>query len=142
MAENIIQIGDFSVARKGRVDRFDRQKCKHLRVELNDHGETVTCVDCGVQVSAYWALDMVAERIKSEWSKLQGAKDRLAEDKSASLHLVAARAVEKAWRKRDMVPCCPHCGEGVSAADGFGQSLVSKRIDDARRQARKGKRND
>ncbi|HFD3783363.1 TPA: hypothetical protein ACF4EW_002634 [Pseudomonas aeruginosa] len=136
MADNVVEVGDFSIARKGRIDRYDRQKCRHLRVELNDHGETVICSDCGVQVSAYWALNMVAERLSAEWSKLQRAKKQLSEDKSANLHLVAARVVEKAWRKRDLVPCCPHCGEGISPTDGFGNSLVSKRIDSARRAAR------
>ncbi|EOX6798228.1 hypothetical protein [Pseudomonas aeruginosa] len=69
MADNVVEVGDFSIARKGRIDRYDRQKCRHLRVELNDHGETVICSDCGVQLSAYWALSMVAERMSAEWSK-------------------------------------------------------------------------
>lgn len=75
MADNVVEVGDFSIARKGRIDRYDRQKCRHLRVELNDHGETVICSDCGVQVSAYWALNMVAERLSAEWSSSTGPRN-------------------------------------------------------------------
>ena len=135
---DIVQVGDFSIARKGRIDRFDPKACRHIRVEQNDHGETVTCRDCGVQVSAYWALNALADFWKEHERKYSAAVRKLNEDKAAKLHLIAARVVEKAWRSHSMVPCCPHCGEGINAKDGFGETLVSKRIDEARRAARKG----
>lgn len=136
MNDNIIEVGDFRIARKGRIDQYDRQKCRHMHVELNDHGETVTCSDCGVQVSAYWALHMVADYWKDHARAHKSAVARLEEDKKANLHLIAARKVEGAWRDRKMVPCCPHCGEGISPADGLGATMISKRIDDARRESR------
>lgn len=142
MADNVVNIGDFSIAKADRTwaARIGKGICRHLRLEMDDHGEVVKCMDCGVQVSAYWALKMLASHWEDASRKHKAAKERLAEDKASHLHLIAAKQAEKAWRSRDMVPCCPHCGEGISAKDGFGGSMVSKRIDEARREARrKGK---
>lgn len=142
MAENVVNIGDFSIARLGRGDACDKKKCRHFFVELNDHGETVTCRDCGVPVSAYWALCNLAEYWEAGHRKLRNEQERLQQEKNAHVHLTAARVVEKAWRNRSMVPTCPHCGEGISAHDRFGHSFISKRIDEHRRKARGGLRND
>lgn len=138
MADNIIQIGDFRIARTDRkwASRTDKTICAHRSIELDDHGEIVRCMDCGIQVSAYWGLKMLAEHWEDASRKHQSAANQLAADKAASLHLLAAKKAEQAWRLRDMVPTCPHCGEGITAKDGFGDCLINKQMDNARREAR------
>lgn len=139
MADNVVNIGDFSIAKADRTwdARIGKGVCRHLRIEMDDHGEVVTCRDCGVHVSAYWALKTLAGYWGDAARKQKAAQERLTEEKSAHLHLIAAKKAEQAWRNQKMVPCCPHCGEGISAKDGFGGSMVSKRIDEARREARR-----
>lgn len=138
MNDNIIQIGDFSLARENSEAKSRRgEACAHRRLDLDQHGEVVRCRDCGTQVSAFWALGMLATFWRDESARLQSRLNQAQKDLDATLHLRAAKTAEQAWRNRDMVPTCPHCGEGISPADGFGRSLVSKRIDEARREARK-----
>jgi hypothetical protein len=88
-------------------------------------------------LSAFVAL----ARLKSVWAQqsaqlLRRVLEAEAELK-ASVHLRAAKLVESAWRSRYTLPACPHCGEGIAATDGLGQSRVNKPIDAARRKARK-----
>ncbi|MDE3022711.1 MAG: hypothetical protein KGI54_12775 [Pseudomonadota bacterium] len=52
-------------------------------------------------------------------------------------HLIAARAVEKAWRVRDMVPSCPHCHAGILPEDGLGKSLINREMEMRRRDIAK-----
>jgi hypothetical protein len=52
-----------------------------------------------------------------------------------TFHLIAARAVEKAWRHPRLLPGCPHCSRGIAATDDFGGLMVNKRIERTRRVA-------
>lgn len=136
MADSIIHIGDFGIAKKQRGFYAARAEglCLHRQVELDDHGHTCKCIKCGETVSPYWFLHMLA----SDWERAertrQEADDKLRADLKANLTLIAARRVEEAWRKRKMLPCCPHCHRGISPHDGFGGSMVSKAIEQRRRE--------
>jgi hypothetical protein len=137
--DNVIQIGDFSLIRKReRGSKFWRKPddCMHTSLEIDDDGHVVKCRTCGVQVEAYWALRTLAERYNESLKTVESKRDQLREDMAKGLTLKAAQRVEKAWRSRSMVPCCPHCGAGIRASDGFGSSLVNVKIDDRRRTAK------
>lgn len=134
MAE-VIELGEFRFARKHHR-KWDKSECQHKYTELDDNGNIVMCMDCGKQVDAYFVLRMLTE----DWGRIQSEIDikRLCveEEKGKHIHLIAARKVESAWRNKRMVPTCPHCGEGIAATDGFGGGMISKEIDNARRQRR------
>lgn len=134
MVDNVVDIGEMRIARD-RVSQFLPKACQHKSLRLEEHGEVVKCVDCGTQVSAFWALKMMTEQWATASSRLKAAREALEADKQANLHLVAARKVEKAWRNKTMVPACPHCHRGVFASDGFGGAMVNKRIEEANRNA-------
>lgn len=51
--EKVVHIGDFGIARKRRRYFFKGDECRHRQVQLDDHGDVVKCLKCGVQVSAY-----------------------------------------------------------------------------------------
>lgn len=131
---NVIKIGDFSILEKKRG--WNSKECNHRTIAFDDNGQIVTCCDCGQQISAYWAL----KEFSSFWEKLteqlKHKENKLKEEKAANLHRIAARKVDKEWQRKDMVPCCPHCGEGISPEDGLGNTTINKRIDAARRKAR------
>lgn len=131
---NIIQIADFSILEK--KTKWGSKECKHRTITLNDNGQIVTCCDCGQQVSAYWMLKESSNLWKMLEDQLKRREDKLREDKEANLHRIASRRVDKIWRCKDLVPCCPHCGEGISTSDELGSVAINKRVDEARRRAR------
>lgn len=128
--DTVIDFGDFQIRRRERAAMFDRSRCQHAHMELDDQGGIVKCTDCGASISPYWALSRMAERWERAQEKLRHRIDAHAEIVARDIHLVAAKKAEKAWRTKGMVPCCPHCGRGISAADGFGATMINKRFDE------------
>lgn len=129
---NLITIGELQVQRKRRLDRFNKQECPHQRIDLNDHGETVRCQDCGVFVSAYWALCHWSQQINDGLRSIKAQREQLAWERKKLIRRVAVRKVEEAWN-RGMLPVCPHCHAGILPEDGFGGSQVCKELELARR---------
>lgn len=129
---DIISIGEFQIARKGAGKRLTETQCRHKHLQLED-GDVVRCADCNVQVSAYWALESIAFDWGMMQAKLEHEKTLLAEAKKKEVHLLAARAIEKVWRSKDMLPCCPHCGVGIAPEDGLGMAQINRAIELRRR---------
>jgi hypothetical protein len=137
MGDNIIQIGEFALKRKRERYIRSQEECRHLHVELDDNGDIVTCLDCNKQVSAYWALRNLTLEWEKAAKKVQLQQEKVREEANAKIHLIAARVVEQAWRRRSLVPTCPHCHAGILPTDGFGQSMMSRSIEIRRREVAK-----
>lgn len=132
--DNVIVIGDFGLEITRRYEKLTKDTCDHLQVELDDTGEIVTCKKCKIQVSAYWALRELARNWKRANENLEARRKKLEEDKEKAVILLAAQKVEKAWRKRDFVPTCPHCKRGIFPKDGFGDLSIHKQFELKRRE--------
>jgi hypothetical protein len=100
--------------------------CEHRHLTADENGEIITCKECKKQVSAYWLI----KRTMSEWAefsrKIKAQREQLDADLKKAVVLRAAQDVEKAWRRRKMVPTCPHCRHAILPTDGFGLSCVSR----------------
>lgn len=134
---NVVQIDEMRLTRAHRSYLPKPGDCKHMHLTMDEDGDIVKCDDCGMQVSAFWALKMLTEHYERAMANLKGRERAQAEAEQKTIHLKAAQRVEAAWRSRTMVPTCPHCGEGISATDGFGGGAVNKQIDERRREARR-----
>lgn len=134
---DLVVIGDFSLERKNR-GYTPIAECAHKHLSLDDTGDVVRCADCKTQVSAYWALTMLADEYNRQWKRLQSSRQALENAKAKEIHLLAAQRVEKAWRSRTMVPSCPHCLRGIFPQDGFGNGMVNKEIENRRRRIAAG----
>ncbi|MEY2151145.1 hypothetical protein AB7849_09520 [Rhodanobacter sp. 115] len=136
---NVIEVGDFRIARKaGRYwpgkHCLQNGDCLHKRLTFDEHGNIVTCDDCGKQIDPAWALKYILDDYSHEFEKLRAREHELQERTSKSIVLIAARKVEDAWRKHDTVPTCPHCSRGIFPTDHFGSTQVSKRMEQLRRE--------
>lgn len=135
---NVIQIGDFRFARRPRhAWRGDGSACQHNHMTIDDHGDVITCDDCGKQLGATWVLRNILDDYAAQFELLRSRTQELQELTSKEIVLIAARKVESAWRKRDTVPACPHCSRGILATDRFGATQVSKRMEQLRREREK-----
>lgn len=132
---DLVEIGDFSLARKNRGGHVPfGTECQHKHLILDDNGGIVRCADCSAQVSPYWALTMLREEYKRQWERLQAGKRELEAARAKELHLLAAQRVEKAWRSRTKVPTCPHCRRGIFPQDGFGRAMIAVEMERRRRR--------
>jgi hypothetical protein len=135
MTADIIQFGDFALRRKRENVYFRKSdECGHIHLTLNDSGEIITCDDCSHQVSAYWAVRTIMEQWARQERKVAQARQQVQLDAAAIIHLKAAKLVERIWRSKNLVPCCPHCNKGIMPHDGLGSITVSKDIEIARRR--------
>lgn len=123
---NVVQFADLQIARL-KDDHMRRiEGCQHRHIQLDDVGQVVKCVDCDKQVTAYWALGMLAASWKDQVKRLERETREARATNELNLHLKAAKQVESVWRTRDQLPCCPHCARGIAPADGLGSRTVSK----------------
>ncbi|POR52779.1 hypothetical protein B0G62_10476 [Paraburkholderia eburnea] len=135
---NIIDIDELRIQRQLKHEARPAADCKHMHIDLDDVGCIVRCADCGAQLDAYWTLTLFLDHYGRALRKLNERERQHAEARARDIHLTAAQRVEKAWRSRTMVPCCPHCNEGIRADDGLGGTMINRSIDDRRRAAKKG----
>jgi hypothetical protein len=93
----------------------------------------IWCSDCETEVDTFDAFVILVEnfsdaqrRIEQQWKEVQEAT-------GGALHLIAARAMERQWRRKNTVPACPHCHAGIFPEDATHLGMVSKEIERARR---------
>lgn len=125
----IYEFADFKIERKtdmhGWTTSFagkENQECLHRRLCFDENGHTVTCKDCGKEVSAWWAFMMIVERFEKEWNRLKLAQTEIEKAEKRVLTHKAAIAVEDAWRRRKTIPTCPHCNLPILPGELFGSS--------------------
>lgn len=131
---DVLYFGSMQFERVRRRHALERTAatCQHKRLTLDENGDVCSCRDCGVQVSAFWALMRFVEEWTDHARKTATAAERIRADAEATLHLRAARRWESAWRSRTMLPACPHCGRGILPNDPGGQ--VNREIELRRRE--------
>lgn len=125
MSERIVNFADMAFKLRGRRTPFDQDRCEHNRLHLDENGGIVTCTDCKKELSAFWALVHVFERSEQHARNLESARQRVADDAKAVVHLRAAKRIEQAWR-RGMACCCPHCHKPILPEDGLGGVTESR----------------
>jgi hypothetical protein len=132
MDDNVVEIEEFRFTRASRYHAA--AECAHRKTRLDPHGQIIVCQDCHQQVSAWWVVNAMLDAYTIAQGRLQAREKALEEAQAKSLVLLAAQRIERAWRRRDMLPTCPHCGEGIAPEDGLGSSIIHREIA-ARRDA-------
>ncbi|MBK9294906.1 MAG: hypothetical protein IPM57_10790 [Oligoflexia bacterium] len=124
---DVVQISDFTVSKRNSKHRaYSENVCLHYRLELDDNGQIVTCLDCQKQITPYFALNMMIESFDRQADKLALKKKELEDLESQKLHFIAAKALETAWRSKTTLPTCPHCNKAIEQTARFG--VIDKRF--------------
>ena len=100
-----------------------------MHMEMDDAVQAVRCLDCGGIVEAYWALRSILSEIQAARASIERARAEIEEGRRATLHLIAAKRVEKLWRGRRMAPVCPHCRRGILPEDGLGTQAIQREME-------------
>lgn len=111
----VVDIGDVRVAR-GKT-RFNHETCKHNRMVYDQQERRIWCEDCENDVDVFDAYVRLVECHDSAWKKIWRTWNEAKEAADFQLRSRAAKAMDKVWRGRRMVPNCPHCGEGLLPED-------------------------
>lgn len=113
--DNVVDIGDLRVARG--YSRRPIMMCHHHQIVIDEKERRLWCKDCEQEVDPYDYIKVFITQYRIARSKLIQERDEIEESKRFSARLIATRVLEKAWRKKNTVPCCPHCKRGISPED-------------------------
>ena len=133
----VIDFGDLRVARG--LTRRPVRTCRHHAMRYDPRERRIWCADCETDVEAFDAFTLLIEYFDAVQKKARRMMDEAKEAQSFQLRSIAAKKIDEKWRKRNMVPACPHCHAGIWPEDVDRMGLVGKEYDAARR-ARDSKR--
>jgi len=125
----VFNIDDYRIEIKGDNHGFrfsTDTSCPHQHLLFDENGQTIQCKDCKIQVTAWWVLMAINGGLKRMRERLESDRKQLDTEVAKNLTHKAALKVEHVWRKRKMLPCCPHCLHAIRPEDGFGDRMVSK----------------
>ncbi|ANC85485.1 hypothetical protein [Sphingomonas sp. NIC1] len=137
----VIDFGDLRVARG--MTRRPVRTCRHHGLRYDDRERRIWCSDCETDVEPFDAFKLLVEHFDGAQKKARRMLEEANEAQSFQLRSIAAKEIDQKWRKRNMVPACPHCRAGIWPEDVKRMGLVGKEYDSARRAraadpARKG----
>jgi len=124
----VVDIGDIRVAR-GKTRR-EPSVCKHRNMVYDQNERRIWCADCEKTVDGFDAFIYLCERFDNATKKLNRREEAIAQAEKFVIRSKAAKAIDEHWRRRNMIPCCPHCSRGITPEDVVkGLASVSKEFD-------------
>lgn len=121
----VIDIGDVRVARG--LSRRHHSSCPHRQMVYDQKERRVWCRDCERDVEPFDAFLRLVEGYSAALDKVKNREQVVAEAEAFTIRSIAAKEMDKAWRSRNSVPACPHCGLGLFPEDfKFGPSTLGK----------------
>ncbi|SFM28749.1 hypothetical protein SAMN04487943_11233 [Gracilibacillus orientalis] len=86
-------------------------KCSNRRFEIDTRNRKIHCRDCGAMIAPYDAMYDLAMK----GNRLQGEVNQLLEQRKQIINykpwLVTIKKLERQYRGKKMLPCCPRCDE-------------------------------
>lgn len=131
---NVVDIGDLRVARG--MSRRPVSSCKHHPLRYDQRERRIWCSDCETDVEPFDAFVMLVENFSRANDDIKRRRDELAKAESHTILRVAAKRMDELFRRKNMVPACPHCGQGIFPEDVQGMGSINREWESARRARR------
>ncbi len=132
----VVQIDDLRVARG--LTRRPASSCRHKQLVYDQSERRVWCKDCETDVEPFDAFFGVVQVWEQASNQHKRRERELAATEAFTIISRAAKVMDQAWRKKSMVPLCPHCGDGLLPGDVVGGVAMAGREMIERRRLSKG----
>ena len=134
LPEKIIKIETLRINR----DIYKRCRCSltERRYVVDPQNREVTCKNCGSRVDPFDAIYDITryyERLEEEAQSLLDQRKQIINYKP---HMIVFRDLERQYRGKKMLPCCPHCHRGFYFEELA--AWTNRKIEDRRRQLKGG----
>ena len=127
----VIDIGDARVARG--LSRRPVSVCNHKNMVYDQNERRIWCKECETNVDGFDAFRILVEYFAAAQAAIVRDQERIEEAVKFNITRIAAKNMEEAFRRKRMVPCCPHCGCGIFPEDTNNLSMVGREYEAARR---------
>ena len=107
----VVDFGDIRVARG--MTRRAHAVCKHRRLNYDPKERRIWCKDCEKDVEAFDAFQLLAQNAHAVFEGQNRREKEITEARAFAMRSIAAKTLDEAWRSKNMVPACPHCGMGL-----------------------------
>lgn len=111
----VVDIGDIRVARG--LTRRPPSSCRHRALNYDTRERRIWCKDCERTIDPFDAFTGIVGQFASAAADAARRLKNAEEAETRATRSIAARNLDKAWQKREMVPVCPHCQHGLFAED-------------------------
>lgn len=141
----IVDIGDIRVARG--KSRRPQSSCRHSQLNYDTAERRIWCRECETNIEPFDAFEMLVKQFHSAAESIERRDQEVKDAEAHALVSLAAKEIDKAWRRKKMVPACPHCREplfpedfkdGIKASYGREYAEAMKRRRNARRPSPSG----
>lgn len=130
----VVDIGDLRIARG--MTRRPASACCHGAMVYDPRERRVWCKDCERDVDPFDAFTRLVEQYDRAYKGLNERSDEIAQAARFQCRSVAAKNIDEVWRRRKVVPACPHCKHGLFPEDfATGVSTMGREYALARRKA-------
>ena len=105
LPDNLVQIDVL------RINHFAQKHCRCTNPTfiIDTQNHVVECGTCGAHLDPFAALETLASRHDQYNRQLQAVYQQRKELAAYKPHLVVIRDLERQYRGRKMLPCCPNC---------------------------------
>ena len=84
-------------------------KCPSPKYVVDTQNHIIECEKCGAYVDPFAAMLALAKRHEELNAQLERMNKKRKEIAAYKPHLVVIKRLEREYRGRKMLPCCPHC---------------------------------
>lgn len=132
----VVDIGDIRVARG--LSRRPHSVCPHRAMAYDEKERRIWCKDCETDVEAFDAFLIICQHFHQAADRLERERKAIEEAKEHNLIRIAAKQLDEKFRRKKMVPTCPHCRAGIFPEDVAKMGSINREWGAARR-ARAGR---
>jgi hypothetical protein len=111
----VVNIGDVRVARG--LSRRHHSSCPHVHMIYDNAERRIWCSDCERDVDGFDAFTLLVQGYHQALAAVERREEAIGQVEQFKLRSIAAKKLDEAWRHRNMVPCCPHCRNGLLPED-------------------------
>lgn len=111
----VVDLGDYRVSRG--FTRRAYTGCNHHRLVYDNKERRVWCKDCERDVEPFDAFEILVNNFAAKDAKIKSREKELQEIETFKIRTIAAKTLDKAWRKKNTIPCCPHCNSAIFPED-------------------------
>lgn len=132
----IVDIGDVRVSRG--MSRRANSSCPHRALSYDQHERRIWCKDCETNVEGFDAFLIITEHFYVATKRLERERAAIDQARDHNLIRIAAKKMDEHFRRKNMVPACPHCSAGIFPEDVPKMASINREWEIARRNRVKG----
>lgn len=128
----VVDIGDLRVARG--MSRRPFSTCKHRPLVFDTKERRIWCKDCESNIEPFDAFLQIVEMFDRAAKDIERRQAEVAAAREHSILRIAAKKMDEKWRRKKMVPACPHCGSGIFPEDVDRMGSINREWEEAKRR--------